>query len=100
MEKAVFKMDKDKTLGPDGFYMAFFQSYWDVVEMDIMEVFEEFFLNGLMGKSMNSTFITLTSKKYHSLNTKDCGPIILVTGVYKIMTKVLASRLRPHCYPG
>jgi hypothetical protein len=32
-------MNRDKVLGPDGFSIAFFQDYWDVIKNDIMRVF-------------------------------------------------------------
>jgi len=32
----------DKTPGPDGFFMDFFQSCWSVLKKEIMEVFQNF----------------------------------------------------------
>lgn len=37
------EMDGDKSLGPDGFSMAFYHHCWRVVEKDVLAVFEEFF---------------------------------------------------------
>ena len=34
IEAAIFHMKPDKTLGPDGFSVRFFQSFWDVVGKD------------------------------------------------------------------
>ena len=42
---------------------------------------------------MNSTFISLIPKKDRSIKVKDFRPISLVSSVYKIITKVLATRL-------
>lgn len=35
-------MNGDNALGPNGFSMAFFQSCWDVIVLDIIKVFIEF----------------------------------------------------------
>ena len=45
-------------------------------------------------KSLNATFINLIHKVGGAVDLKDFRPISLVGSVYKILTKVLASRLR------
>lgn len=62
--------------------------------MDIMKVFQEISLVGKLEKCLNATFIALISKKIGTVEVKDFRPISLVNGVYKIISKVLANRLR------
>lgn len=38
----VWSLNKDKALGLDGFTLAFFQSYWEVVTEDVLLMFNEF----------------------------------------------------------
>jgi hypothetical protein len=45
-------------------------------------------------KSLNATFIALIPKKPRVVDVKDFRPISLVSGVYKIITKVLANKLK------
>jgi hypothetical protein len=45
-------------------------------------------------KSINSTFISLIPKVHRSKEINDFHPISLVGGVYKIIAKVLANRMR------
>ena len=45
-------------------------------------------------RSINATFIVLIPKKHGAIELKDFRPINLVGGVYKILAKVLANRLR------
>jgi hypothetical protein len=87
-------MDRDKAPGPDGFSMAFFQDCWEVGKGDFIAVFEEFHARGKFVKSINSTFISLIPKIQGAKEVKDFRPISLVGGVYKIISKVLANRMR------
>jgi hypothetical protein len=86
-------MDRDKAPGPDGFSLAFFQDCWEVVKGDIMAVFADFHSCKFV-KSINSTFISLIPKFHGAKEIKDFCPISLVGGVYKIIAKVLANRIR------
>jgi len=85
----------DKSSGPDGFPMAFFQTCRGIVKPDLMAVFHHFFAKDQFEKSLNATFITLISKKHAASEIRDFRSISLVRGgVYKIIAKVLANRLR------
>ena len=59
-----------------------------------MAVFHHFHVIGLFEKSLNATFIALIPKKAAAVEVKDFRSISLVGGVYKILAKVLAIRLR------
>ena len=59
-----------------------------------MAVFHHFFAKGQFEKSLNATFIILIPKKNAIIEVNDFRPISLVGGFYKIITKVLATRLR------
>jgi hypothetical protein len=89
----VRNMAGDKAPGPDGFSLAFFQSCWDVIKQDVMQVFHEFHTTRNFERSMNVTFLALIPKKPGAQECKDFRPISLVTGIYKIIAKVLANRL-------
>ncbi|XP_042940888.1 uncharacterized protein LOC122275743 isoform X2 [Carya illinoinensis] len=93
VSEVVQKLAKDKAPGPDGFSMSFFQECWDVVKEDIMKVFQELHEAGKFEKSLNTTFIALIPKKVGANEVSAYRPISLVSGVYKIISKVLANRL-------
>jgi hypothetical protein len=84
----------EKASGPNGFSMAFFQTFWDVLRVDIMKVFSDFHARGKFEKSLNASFISLIPKIPCVIDLKDFRPISLVGGIYKIITKILANRLR------
>ena len=88
------EMEGDKAPGPDGFTMAFFQKCWSVVEVDVMAVFEHFHRYSVFERSLNASFLTLIPKKNNAIDVKDFRPISLVGSVYKLLSKVMANRLR------
>jgi hypothetical protein len=94
VREVVNSLDRDKAPGPDGFSLAFFQDCWEVVKGDFMAVFEDFHSHGKFVKSINSTFISLIPKFHGAKEINDFRPISLVGGVYKIIAKVLANRMR------
>ena len=86
--------NRDKAPGPDGFPMAFFQSYWSFLKGDIMALLHHFHELGSFERSLNATFVALIPKKVGAIVVKDFCPISLVGGVYKILAKLLANRLK------
>lgn len=59
-----------------------------------MKVFHDFHARSKIGKSLNVTFIVLITKKFGAIDVEDFWPISQVSGVYKIIAKVLANSLR------
>ena len=60
---ALMGMNGDKAPGPDGFTIAFWQSSWELVKEEVMELFREFYNQCSFANSLNSTFIVLIPKK-------------------------------------
>ena len=58
----------------------------------IIKVFQKVFLNGVIDKIMNSTFITLVPSKVRFVKVKEFWPISQVMSVYNTITKVLSSK--------
>ena len=87
------EMEGDKASGPDSFTMAFFHKCWSVVEKDVMDFFDYFHRHFVFERSKNALFLTLIPK-CNAVNIKDFCPISLVGSVYKLLSKVLANRLR------
>ena len=92
--QVLMEMEGDKAPGLDGFTMAFFQKCWSVVEVDVMAVFVHFHRYSMFERSLNASFLTLIPKKNNAIDVKDFRPISLVGSVYKLLSKVLANRLR------
>ena len=59
-----------------------------------MDVFDYFHRHSVFERSKNGLFLTLIPKKCNAVNIKDFRLISLVGNVYKLLSKVLANRLR------
>ena len=87
-------MNGDKALGSDGFTVAFWQSCRDFVKEEILDMFKEFHEQSSFVRSLNNMFLVLLSKKKGAEDLGDYRPIGLLRGLYKLLAKVLANRLK------
>lgn len=93
IRKVVFSFEGNKAPGPDGFPMFFFQKLWDIVAKDVCNVVKEFFDARRILKEINSTFIVLILK-VPGVDSLDAFRLIgLCNSFYKIISKVLTTRL-------
>ena len=91
---AISGLNGDKAPGPDGFPLAFWSFNWDFVKAEVLGFFKEFHEQGKFVRSLNAAFLVLVPKKQNVEDLKDLSPISLVGGLYKIMAKVLANRIK------
>ena len=87
-------MEGHKAPCPDSFTTAFFQKCWSVVEVDVMAFFDHLHRSSEFEQSLNASFLSLIPKNNNAINIKDFRPISLVGSEYKLLSKVLANRLR------
>ncbi|XP_028058428.1 uncharacterized protein LOC114262269 [Camellia sinensis] len=66
----------------------------EVIKEEMLNFMKEFHTNGGLTTRLNSTFITLIPKKNKAINLNEYRPISLVGAVYKLLSKVLATRLK------
>ena len=92
---AIKEMAPLKAPGPDGMPPLFFQMYWLDIGMDIIEAVLSSLNSGSLLKSINHTFITLILKVKNPETITEFRPISLCNVIYKIISKVIANRLKP-----
>lgn len=85
-----------KAPGPDGFNFSFVKKGWDFLKDTVFKFFSEFYTNGKLTKGINSTFVALIPKVACPLSFKEYRPISMVGWVYKLLSKVLANRIKEH----
>ncbi|KAH0745896.1 hypothetical protein KY285_007553 [Solanum tuberosum] len=59
VKQALWAIDGNKSLGPDGYESKFFKDCWGTVGEDITKGILEYFQNGEMLRGVNDTVITL-----------------------------------------
>ena len=91
---AILGRNGDKAPGPDGFPLAFWSFSWDFVKVEVLGFFREFFEHNQFVKSLNATFLVLIPKGRTVEDLQDLRPISLVGSLYKILSKVLANRIK------
>ncbi|XP_026384310.1 uncharacterized protein LOC113279878 [Papaver somniferum] len=95
IENFVKHMPSWSSPGPDGFQAGFYQTQWNVVGKDIIDVVQKIFQSGHMPRSLNRTYISLIPK-YKSLETPaEFRPIGLCNASDKVISKILANRIKP-----
>ena len=83
-----------KAPGPDGFTYDFFHFFWNFIKQDVWQTVEESRKTPGVLLAFNATFITLILKEECSLTPKHFRLIALCNVIFKIITKVLANRLK------
>lgn len=89
-------MGNYKSPGPDGFTVTFYNHYWGIVHADVIREVQDFFIHGRMKSAFNHTFIALIPKIKEVVRVEQFRPIALCNIMLKIITKLLATRLRHH----
>lgn len=69
--------------------------FWDDIGDSLFVAVQFFFNNASLSSSWNKTFITLILKKPNPKLVLDFRPISLCNVCYKIVSKILANRLKP-----
>ncbi|XP_070043632.1 uncharacterized protein [Nicotiana tomentosiformis] len=84
----------DKAQDIDGFNAVFFKKAWDIINIQIIDAVKEFFSIGKLYKAINCTTVTLVPKVNKPTTVKEYRPIACCSILYKIISKILASRLQ------
>jgi hypothetical protein len=92
--KSLSSLGSTKAPGPDGFTAPFYKKYWPYVRKDVLACIESFFNHNHLLKEQNHTYIALVPKQNGSQSVHQFRPISLCNIVYKLISKILANRLK------
>jgi hypothetical protein len=99
VDSALHQMAPLKAPGPDGFPAGFFQHHWAVMGKEVGRFIIDILNSGSMPSHLNMTHIALIPKVKSPTCVTEFRPISLCNVVYKLISKVLANRLKkvvPH----
>ena len=91
---AVWLCDGSKSPGPDGFNLNFVKESLEVFKDVIVEAMVLFHDYGCIPKGCNASFVALVPKVRDPVNLEQYRPISLVGVMYKVISKVLAERIK------
>lgn len=95
IKAAVFAINPDKAPSPDEFSAIFYQHYWDIIGSDVAKDVHSFFVTSSLHRQQNETHVQLIPKITGPRKVADYRPIALCNTHYKIIAKLLTSRLQP-----
>ena len=94
IREAFFSLPRNKASGPDGYTPEFFCKSWQVFGAEVTEAVLEFFSSGKLLKQWNATNLVLIPKIPNASKMTDFRLISCLNTVYKVISKLLAGRLK------
>ena len=97
IKTALDGMNKGKSPGPDGLTTEFYQHFASQVTPLLHAMISEAYRNKQLPPNMGESYIKLLpKKKTDRTQTKNYRPISLLNTDYKILTKVIANKIKPY----
>ncbi|KAF3661675.1 hypothetical protein FXO37_12812 [Capsicum annuum] len=96
IKSVVFSFKPDKTPGADGIHPLLYQRYWDIIGPDVVNFCRQTFHKATMEEAVNNTYLCLIPKCRNAINLMNFRPIGACNTQYKIITKIIAYRLKQH----
>ena len=86
---------KEKIFSLDGWMEEFYLHFIYLFGKEIAEAVEETRRHGKIHEVLNSTYLTFIPKRDRPDTFSDFQPVSLYDLLYKIITKIIAERLKP-----
>ena len=95
LDMAIKQFKNEKSPGSDGLTIEFFKTFWSKLKKPLLESINYSLQNQLLSKTQREGIITLIPKKDKPREKiQNWRPITLLNLDYKILSKILANRLK------
>lgn len=94
IQEAIHALPTDKVSGPDGYTKEFYVAAWPIIGQDCIVAVQSFFMYGFLPSGVNATILSLIPKTDTAQTMKEYRPIACCNFLYKIISKILATRLK------
>jgi hypothetical protein len=91
---AIRKGALNKAPGVDGLCLEFYTANWDIIGPDLLELINQMFLNQTISPQQKQGIIVCLPKDTKDHTPAGYRPISLLTTEYKILTRIMATRLQ------
>lgn len=94
IKNALVSMPSEKTPRPDGFTKEFYIAAWSIIGKNFVTSVQSYFEKRHMPSGVNATILALIPKKFDTQNMKYFRLIACCNAIYKVISKILANRLK------
>ncbi|XP_026383640.1 uncharacterized protein LOC113279150 [Papaver somniferum] len=93
IKNAVFEMNANSALGPDGFPGSLYKFAWEIIGAELVEDIQYCWRNNFIPKGFNSNFLFLFPKIQGENRAEHFRPIGLANFNFKIITRIITTRI-------
>ena len=94
VKQALFSIGDLKAPGPDGLHAIFYKKFWPILGEDLIREVLQAVNSGVIPEGWNQTTIVLIPKVDNPEKVTQFRPISVCNVVYKVISKMLAARLK------
>lgn len=89
-------MGNNKSPEPNGMTVNFYKKYWNITKNVVVKEIQQVFQTGAFKEAYNHTFLVLIPKAKSAAKVDQFRHIPLCNVFFKIITKIIATRLRQY----
>ena len=94
LHDAVRKGKRKNAPGPDGICLEFYKKMWDIIKNELLDTINIMYLEGRTSDAQKQRYVSRLPKIGLPARPKNYRPLKILNTDYKILTRILANRLR------